>query len=180
MYYNYFKALHIIFVITWFAGLFYIPRLFIYHLEAQKMEEPKRSILSDQFKLMSRRLWNIITWPSAILAIIFALLLLILMPEWLTQSWMIVKLSFVIGLIFYHLKTHQMYKQMQQNVFKHSETFMRFWNEGATLLLFAIVFLVALKNTLQWWWGILGIVVLGFLLYLGIKAYKKTVKNSKN
>ena len=69
---------------------------------------------------------------------------------------------------------------MQQNVFKHSETFMRFWNEGATLLLFAIVFLVALKNTLQWWWGILGIVVLGFLLYLGIKAYKKTVKNSKN
>ena len=67
-YYNYIKSLHLIFVITWFAGLFYIPRLFIYHIEAQEKPVPERTILSEQLKLMARRLWYIISWPSAILA----------------------------------------------------------------------------------------------------------------
>jgi len=177
LYYNYFKALHIIFVITWFAGLFYIPRLFIYHIEAQKKEEPKRSILSEQLKLMSRRLWYIITWPSAVLAVLFAILLLYLMPQWLTQSWLLLKLFFVFILVVYHLKTHQIYKQLQRDVFNHSETFMRFWNEGATLLLFAIVFLVTLKNTLQWWWGIVALLLLAISLYVGIRVYKNTRKS---
>ncbi len=159
-------------MITWFAGLFYIPRLFIYHIEAQKKEEPHRSILSDQLKLMSRRLWYIITWPSAVLALLFALILLFLMPSWLTQSWMILKLSFVVLLVGYHLKTHQIFKQLQHNTFSYTETFMRFWNEGATLLLFAIVFLVILRDTLQWWWGLVGLLLLGLSLYGGIRAYK--------
>ncbi len=67
-YYNYIKSLHLIFVITWFAGLFYQPRLFIYHIEASKKESPEKEILEKQLKLMARRLWYIITWPSAILA----------------------------------------------------------------------------------------------------------------
>ena len=92
MIYNYIKALHIIFIITWFAGLFYIPRLFIYHIEAQTKEASAAQILITQFRLMERRLWYIITWPSAILAIIFAILMLLLMPSWLTQSWMQLKL----------------------------------------------------------------------------------------
>ena len=79
-YYNYIKALHLIFVITWFAGLFYIPRLFIYHIEANKKGSPDREILGTQLKLMAKRLWYIITWPSAILATIFAILLLYIMP----------------------------------------------------------------------------------------------------
>ena len=165
-------------MITWFAGLFYIPRLFIYHIEAQQKEEPDRRILSDQLKLMSKRLWYIITWPSAVLAIFFALILLLLMPSWLTQSWMVLKLSFVGLLVAYHLKTHQIFKQLQRNEFHYSETFMRFWNEGATLLLFAIVFLIILKNMLQWWWGLVGLLLLGLVLYGGIKGYKKW-RNSK-
>jgi len=66
-FYPYIKALHLIFVVTWFAGLFYIPRLFIYHLEALEKPSPEREILAKQFRLMTRRLWYIITWPSAIL-----------------------------------------------------------------------------------------------------------------
>lgn len=178
MVYNYIKALHLIFVITWFAGLFYIPRLFIYHIEANAREdETARRILTAQFKLMSSRLWYIITWPSAILATTFALVLLFLMPSWLTQSWMWIKLIFV-GLLFaYHLKTHQIFKQLQRDEIRYSSGFMRFWNEGATLILFAVVFLVILKNSFHWIFGLLGLFGLAFLLYLGIKLYKRIRKD---
>ncbi|GAA3777723.1 CopD family protein [Corallibacter vietnamensis] len=171
-YYNYIKALHLIFVITWFAGLFYIPRLFVYQIEAFHKPSPEKEILGKQLKLMAKRLWNIITWPSAILAIVFAIWLLILQPFWLQQGWMHVKLTFVILLIFYHLKTHQFYKQLQRDEVKKSSNFMRLWNEGATFILFAVVFLVILKNAINWIFGVIGILVLGILLMLGFKIYK--------
>ncbi|WP_418512737.1 CopD family protein [Corallibacter sp.] len=171
-YYNYIKALHLIFVITWFAGLFYIPRLFVYQIEAFHKPSPEKEILGNQLKLMAKRLWNIITWPSAILAIVFAIWLLILQPFWLQQGWMHVKLTFVILLIFYHLKTHQFYKQLQRDEVKKSSNFMRLWNEGATFILFAVVFLVILKNAINWIFGVIGILVLGILLMLGFKIYK--------
>src|ERR1035441_1745460 len=66
----YLKATHIVFVVTWFAGLFYIPRLFIYHTEAQEKPEPEKTILSNQFKIMTKRLWYGITWPSMVLTYI--------------------------------------------------------------------------------------------------------------
>ncbi|MDG1686164.1 MAG: CopD family protein [Flavobacteriaceae bacterium] len=177
MYYNYIKALHLIFVITWFAGLFYIPRLFIYHTEASKKTKQEAEILIRQLKIMSRRLWYIITWPSAILAIIFAIWLLILMPSWLLQSWMHLKLTFVALLIVYHLKTHRIFLKLQKNKIDYSEMFLRIWNEGATLLLFAIVFLAILKDGLHWIGGTLGILGLGVILVLGIRLYKKTRKD---
>mgnify|MGYP005690359361 FL=1 len=177
MYYNYIKALHLIFVITWFAGLFYIPRLFIYHTEASKKTKQEADILIRQLKIMSRRLWYIITWPSAILAIIFAIWLLILMPSWLLQSWMHLKLTFVALLIVYHLKTHRIFLKLQKNKIDYSEMFLRIWNEGATLLLFAIVFLAILKDGLHWIGGIFGILGLGAILFLGIRLYKKIRKD---
>ncbi len=179
-YYNYIKSLHLIFVITWFAGLFYIPRLFIYHIEAQEKPSPDKEILSNQLKVMAKRLWYIITWPSAILATLFAVWLLFLIPEWLSQGWMHVKLLFVVLLIAYHLKTHQIFKQLQKDVIKYSSNFMRIWNEGATIILFAVVFLVILKNTINWIFGVLGIVVLGILLMLGIKLYKRIREKNPN
>ena len=178
-YYQYIKALHLIFVITWFAGLFYIPRLFIYHIEASAKPAPEKEILSKQLQLMARRLWNIITWPSAILAIFFAIWLLVLMPEWLQQSWMHVKLAFVLLLILYHLKTHQIFKQLQRNEIKYTSRFMRIWNEGATLILFAVIFLVILKSAISWLFGVVGIAVLGLLLMLGIRLYKR-VRDKNN
>ncbi len=171
-YYDYIKALHLIFVITWFAGLFYVPRLFIYHIEASQKASPEKEILTSQLKVMTKRLWYIITWPSAILATFFAIWLLVLMPAWLHQPWMHIKLAFVLMLIVYHLKNHQIVQELQRNEIKYTSKFMRIWNEGATLLLFAIVFLVILKGTFNWIFGVVGIIALGILLLLGIRLYK--------
>lgn len=172
-YYAYIKSLHLIFVITWFAGLFYIPRLFVYQIEAFHKPSPDKEILGKQLKLMAKRLWYIITWPSAILAIIFAVWLLTLRPFLLDFDWMKVKLGFVILLIIYHIKTHQYFKQLQNDVVKKTSSFMRIWNEGATFILFAVVFLVILQNAINWIFGIVGILVLGILIMLGFKAYKR-------
>ena len=173
MYYNYIKALHLIFVITWFAGLFYIPRLFIYHIEATKKTKQEADILIPQLKIMTKRLWYIITWPSAVLCIIFAFWLLFLVPSWIAQSWMHIKLTFVVLLIAYHLKTHQIFLKLQKDKIVYTSMFMRIWNEGATLLLFAIVFLVILKDSFHWVFGLFGILGLGVILVLGIRLYKK-------
>lgn len=171
-YYQYIKAFHLIFVITWFAGLFYIPRLFVYQIEAFHKPSPDKEILGKQLKLMANRLWFIITWPSAILALLFGLILFYLNPNLIYQDWMQVKLGFVLLLIIYQLKTHQYYNQLQNDVVKKSSSFMRIWNEGATFILFAVVFLVILKSAINWIWGVVGILVLGVLIMLGFKIYK--------
>lgn len=172
-YYNYIKSLHLIFVITWFAGLFYIVRLFVYHIEAAAKPSPQREILTEQYKIMAYRLWYIITWPSAVLASLFAFSLLAITPGWLQQDWMHVKLSFVVLLYIYHLKCHQVFKQLQRDEVKYTSNFMRLFNEGATLILFAVVFLVILKNAINWVYGVAGILVFSVLIMLGFKFYKR-------
>jgi putative membrane protein len=169
------KSLHLIFVITWFAGLFYIPRLFVYHIEALDQPAAAQAYIVPQLQLMTRRLWNIITWPSAILATGFALWLLYLQPIFLTQGWMHLKLFFVVLLWLYHFKCHQMVRELQRGQVRprYTATFMRIWNEGATILLFAIIFLVILRNTIGWIFGLAGLLGLALLLMLGIRAYKK-------
>ncbi|TDP58888.1 CopD family protein [Flavobacterium dankookense] len=173
MEYNYIKSLHLIFIITWFAGLFYIVRLFVYQIEADEKPSPEREILLAQYKIMTYRLWFIITWPSAVLATIFALWLLYLMPGWLLMPWMQVKLVFVVLLLAYHLKCHQIYSQLQNDQFKYSSNFMRLWNEGATIILFSVVFLVILKNAFNWIYGVIGIILFSVLIMLGFKFYKR-------
>ena len=172
-YYNYIKSLHLIFVVTWFAGLFYEPRLFIYHIEASKKSSPAKEILENQLKIMSRRLWYIITWPSAILATMFAIWLLVLMPGLLYQSWMLIKTVFIFLLYAYHLKTHQMFLELQRDKIRYSSNFMRIWNEGATLFLFAIVFLAIVKSAIDWVFMVLGTFGLIVLLIVAIKLYKR-------
>jgi putative membrane protein len=179
-YYNYIKSLHLIFIITWFAGLFYIVRLFVYHIEANGKPSPEKEILIKQYKVMAYRLWYIITWPSAVLASIFAIILLLLMPEWLQQPWMHVKLAFVLLLYLYHLKCHQIYKQLQRDEVKYSNNFMRLWNEGATIILFAVVFLVILKNAFNWIFGVIGIIVFSVLIMLGFRFYKRIRERNKS
>ncbi|WP_290700418.1 CopD family protein [Lacinutrix sp.] len=171
-YYNYIKALHLIFVITWFAGLFYIPRLFVYQIEASQKPSPEKEILGKQLKLMAKRLWTIIAWPSAVLAVLFGLILFYLNPYLIKNDWMQVKLGFVVLLILYHLQTHAYFKQLQNGIVKKSSNFMRLWNEGATFILFAVIFLVLLKSAFNWIFGVAGIFVLGLLLMLGFKVYK--------
>lgn len=180
MEYNYIKALHLIFVITWFAGLFYIVRLFVYHAEAKQKPQPEQSILIKQYQIMQYRLWYIITWPSAVLASVFAFYLLHLNSGWLSQSWMHVKLAFVLLLYIYHAKCHQIFKQLQKDEVKYSSNFFRIWNEGATIILFAVVFLVILKSAINWIYGVIGIFVFSILIMLGFKFYKRIRQRNKS
>lgn len=175
-YYNYLKSLHLIFVTTWFAGLFYIVRLFVYQIEAEEKPSPEKEILQKQYKIMTYRLWYIITWPSAILASIFAFWMLFFTDigkVWLQMPWMHVKLGFVFLLYLYHGKCHQMYLQLQKGKIKHSSNFMRLWNEGATIILFAVVFLVILKNAVNWIYGVIGIFFFSITIMMGFKMYKR-------
>ncbi|WP_282786385.1 CopD family protein [Flavobacterium croceum] len=174
--YNYIKSLHLIFVITWFAGLFYIVRLFVYQAEAFQKTEPEKTILLNQYKIMSYRLWYIIAWPSAVLASFFAFWMIFFTPignAWLSMTWMHVKLAFVLVLYLYHWKCHQLFKQLQNDTCNHSSNFFRLWNEVATIILFAVVFLVILKNAINWVYGVVGIVLFSILIMLGFKFYKK-------
>ncbi|RYY37453.1 MAG: protoporphyrinogen oxidase HemJ [Sphingobacteriaceae bacterium] len=170
--YDYIKSIHIIFVVCWMAGLFYIVRLFIYHTEAQQRPEPEKSILSKQFEIMERRLWYVISVPSMIITIIAGIAMLVLVPAWLHQGWMHIKLTFVLGLIGYHHICQSKMKQMRNGVFKWTSTQLRIWNEVATIFLFAIVFLVVLKSAINWIFGLIGLVVFALIVMSAVKIYK--------
>ena len=154
------------------AGLFYMVRLFIYHTEAQQKPEPDRTILSDQFEIMERKLWYIITVPSMILVLAAGITMIILVPGWLKQPWMHIKLMFVAGLIAYHFICQNKMKQMAKGVYKWTSTQLRIWNEVATIFLFAIVFLAVLKNAISWIYGVVGIILLSLILMSAVKIYK--------
>ena len=172
-YLPYFKALHIIFVVTWFAGLFYMPRLFVYLAEANDKPSPDREILLKQLGLMAKRLWKIITAPSLVLCTSFGLIMFYINPDLIYAPWMQIKLGFIVLLFIYHGKTWSIHRQLQAGVFKYSSKFMRVWNEGATLILFAVVFLAVTKSATNWIYGLLGLIGLAVLLMLGIRLYRK-------
>lgn len=175
--YLYLKALHIIFVVTWFSGMFYMPRLFIYNTEAKEKPEAVRNALHDQFNIMMKRLWYGITWPSAILTLILGVSVLfkgswnktLLDP---VGRWLLVKLVFVVGLYIYHFTLHKIFKQQLQGLFKYSSQQLRIWNEAATVFLIAIVMLAVVKQSISFVWGIAGLVLFVVLLMSAIKIYK--------
>lgn len=168
----YIKSIHIIFVVTWFAGLFYIVRLFIYHTEANEKGEPDRSILIEQLSNMERLLWRVITAPSMVLATGSGLYLAYLY-KYFTQGWMHIKLTLVFGLLLYHFACAYLMRQLQVGNFKYSSTQLRIWNEVATLFLTSIVFLVVLKNELSMVWGVIGFFSIAVILMIAIKLYKR-------
>jgi protoporphyrinogen IX oxidase len=169
----YLKAIHIIFIVTWFAGLFYMPRLLIYTTEAYEKPEPERSILLRQLKIMASRLWYGITWPSAIITLGMGTSLLINQPAWLEQGFMHIKLFLVFLLYLYHLSLHYIFNLLKKDVVKYSAQKLRLWNEVATLFLISIVFIIVLKDALSMLWGIVGLLVVTFLILSGIKIYKR-------
>jgi len=169
--YFYVKALHIIFVVTWFSGLFYIVRLFIYSAEAHLKPEPERSILLRQFGTMQHRLWYIITWPSAILTLVLGTWMGFLYGS--LEPWLQVKLVFVALLFLYHLSLQKIFRQQQRGLFTWSSQQLRMWNELSTLLLFAIVMLAVVKQLLNAAWGFTALIGIAVLLMIGIKLYKK-------
>lgn len=171
----YIKALHIIFVVSWFAGLLYIIRLFIYHAEASSKPDDIRQALQGQFQLMEWRLWYIITWPAALLATFFGLWLAESHGLW-NQGWMQVKLSLVALLWVYQWITHRLFLGFQKNQIMWTSNHLRIWNELATLWLVAIVFVVTLKNALNWIYATLGFIAIGVFLMILIRIYKRLRK----
>ncbi|HHP7242136.1 MAG TPA: CopD family protein [Cyclobacteriaceae bacterium] len=172
------KSLHIIFVVTWFAGLFYMVRLLVYDTEVQKKEDPEKSILTKEYKRIQRPLWYGITWPSAILTLVFGFWLVIIQNYW-TQSWMLLKFGFILGLYLYHFMCGMAYNSMKKGIYKYTGIQLRIWNEVATIFLVSIVFIVVLKNTFSWIWGLLGILIFSVFLMLIVKLIKKIRENKR-
>ncbi len=170
MLYNYIKALHIIFIVTWFSGMFYIVRLFIYNTEAGEKEGLEKEILQKQFSIMIKRLWLGITWPSAILTVIFG--------GWITSmytaipQWLWIKLGFVAGLYAYHFTLQKIYSDEMKGIFKYTSNQLRVWNEVATIFLIAIIMIVTVKDNMSWLWGIIGLALFTIVLMSAIKIYK--------
>jgi len=172
--FNVAKALHIIFVVSWFAGLFYMVRLFIYHTEAQNRDETERRILSEQFELMEKKLWWIITTPAMVLTLVFGTWMILLNAEYyLSQGWMHLKLAFVVVLLVYHFLCQKIMNDLLKGRFNWTSNGLRIWNEVATLILVAVVFLVVMKDSLNWIKGTVGFFAVAIGLMLGIKLYKR-------
>ena len=134
------KTLHIIFMVAWFSGLFYLPRLFVYH----SMAKDKTSL--DRFLIMEKKLlWGIMT-PSALLTILFGLILTCMyMPEYLSQPWLQIKISLVTILLIYHIWCIKIYRNFLHNRNKNSHVWFRWFNEFPVLMLTLIIILVVYK-----------------------------------
>ena len=170
------KSIHIIFVVSYFAGLFYMVRLFIYHTEALEKEEPERSILHKQFSFMEERLWNIITVPALILMALSGIYMFYAM-QWVyfTQGWMHVKLLFIVFLFVYHYYSWRLMKRLQAGQTTLTSVQLRMLNEVATIILFVVVFAVVLRGyfVAYWYASLLAFVAMGVLIMLVVKLVNK-------
>ncbi len=144
--YLWFKTLHIVGVVVWFAGLFYLVRLFIYHREAEELDPALRSAFQQQYALMEKRLANIITTPGMVVAVVCAIGLLRVNPAWLHQGWMHAKLAFVAALLAYHAFCYRLMGKLQRGDCRWSGRQLRALNELPTLLLVVVVMLVVFKD----------------------------------
>lgn len=172
MLYLYLKAIHIIFVVSWMAGLFYIVRLFIYHVEANDRTESERITLQRQFEIMQHKLWYIITTPAMAISVLAGIAMIWVNPVLLSMNWMLVKLAFVLGLLVYHFLCQNIMNKLKQGIFTWSSTQLRLWNELATIFLVAIVFTVILKSAVDWIYGLTGLVVFSTVIMSAVKVYK--------
>lgn len=140
------RALHLIGVVCWFAGLFYLVRLFIYHVEALDEAEPKRSILAAQLGLMSRRLWYAITVPAMLLTTVAGTWLMFGYHNLMQEPWLHVKLTFLALLFGYHYDCGRIRKRLAAGERPYTSRQLRIYNEVATFLLVGIVFVAVSRN----------------------------------
>jgi putative membrane protein len=169
---DYLLALHIIFIVTWFSGMFYMPRLFIYNTEANDKPELIKNALHEQFDLMMKRLWYGITLPSAILTLILGLLVWYTKYDFFLPQWLAIKLVFVFFLYVYFFSLQKILKQQLKGVFKYTSQQLRIWNELATIFLVAIIMLAVVKQGISVVWGLAGLVLFIIVLMSAIKIYK--------
>ncbi len=179
MAYYWFKAFHLIGVVVWFAGLFYLVRLFVYHAEASQEPEPAQTILKKQYELMEKRLYRIITTPGMLVTVAMAIGLLTTEPELLKSGWLHVKLGFVAVLLAYHHYCGRIMKKLAAGECQWSGQQFRALNEAPTLLLVSIVLLAVFKNNLPTditAWVIFGLII---IMAVTIQLYAKKRKRDK-
>lgn len=179
-YYLYFKALHIIGFVSWFAGLFYIVRIFVYHAEAEEKPENLREEWKSQFNLMAQRVYKIIMNPAMMITWTFGLLMIGTNPIILQQNWIKVKLVLLVLLTIYHMYCKTIIKKQQSGVKTYSSFQFRLLNELPTLFLVSIVLLAVLKDVLNFIYLFVGIIAFGALLFTIAKAYKKSREQNDN
>lgn len=178
--YQHAKALHVIGFVSWFAGLFYISRLYIYDVEAEGREPEARAVLQEQLRMMQRRLWYGITWPAMIFTFVFGgwMLATRLWGGMGLEGWLIIKIGLVSGLLGYHLLCGRIRRQLAAGTCRWSSQGLRVWNEIATLFLVAIVFIAVLKTLLNVLWGMVGLVALAVALMIAIRVYRRVRERS--
>jgi protoporphyrinogen IX oxidase len=179
MAYSWFKAFHIIGIVVWFAGLFYLVRLFIYHVEANQEPEPARTILKNQYQIMEKRLYNIITTPGMLLAVAMAIGLLTTEPEVLKQTWLHVKLGFVALLLGYHHYCKRLMKQLALDECRWNSKQLRALNEAPSLMLVVIVLLAVFKDNLPTDITVWVIVAMIIAMVATIQLYAKKRREDK-
>lgn len=169
----YLKAVHIVFIVTWFAGLFYLPRLMVHITEAHARPEPDKSILTHHLYNMARRLWYGITWPSAVITLGLGAALLIDQPAYLKMDFMHMKLTVVVLLYGYHISLQYLMNRFKRGIVRYSSQQLRAWNEVPTLFLIAIVFIIVLRDGISVAWGLVGLLIVTLAILSGIRLYKK-------
>lgn len=181
MLYTILKAFHIIFMVSYFAGIFYLVRLFVYYKDTDEFEVRKKEILREQYVFMARRLWNIITVPAGVIMLVTGLSLIYLNFGLMKTPWFHLKLTFLIGLALYHYwcwkKVLQM-KNLKGDILPTKNIKLRQANEIATFILFLVVFTVILKSwVLEYWWQLItGFFVLVVAIMLTVKLVNKAKK----
>lgn len=164
------KAIHIVGFISWFAGLFYIVRLFVYHAEAGERPEAERAILQPQLELMAARLWKIITVPAMILTLVAGVAMVVQLE--VIPTWLHIKFGLLAGLIGYHHWCGSIRRRQLAKTSTWTSRRLRVFNEVGTMFAVAIVFLAVFKSALSIAWGVGGLLGLGVSLMLGIRLYR--------
>lgn len=172
-------------MVSYFAGLFYLVRIFVYYKDTDAMPAEKKQILREQYIFMARRLWNIIIVPAGVLMAVFGLTMMVMNSGLLSSGWFHLKLFFLICLAVYHYWSWQMIlklKNLQNADLPQKNIFLRQMNEVATLLLFLIIFTVILKGqVLAWGWQLLcGFFAFMFLMMMVVRLVNRSKQKNKS
>jgi len=175
MEYQLVKSLHIISFVAWFAGLFYLVRLFVYHTEAFSFSNPKREILLTQYHIMETRLYKIICNPAMMLTWLFGFIMIYLNGwEWYKANiWLHFKIGFVFLLTLYHLYNKKIIKSLKSEKKVMTSFKFRLYNEVPTLFLAVIVLLAVYKNLLNFGYTFAGLIVFAVFMFIAAKLYKR-------
>ncbi|KUJ56594.1 CopD family protein [Chryseobacterium aquaticum] len=181
MLYTIIKALHIIFMVSYFAGIFYLVRIFVYYKDTDDFADEKKKILREQYIFMARRLWNIITVPAGVIMTVCGITMILLNLGLMKMPWFHLKLTFLVGLAFFHYWAWRkllLIKKLNGEMLSTSNVKLRQINEIATFILFLVVFTVILKSSvIEYWWQLItGFFVLVFLIMMTVKLVNKNKK----